>query len=274
MTRRAYFGFIVSMAIRAAKKTTVTSDILNTPLQTLVTRAMYVILLFAFLAIGYLLGSIFPLEGKSIRSIGSTTAAPAAAGDTAPAAQQPGAPDPKQVLKDLKMGHLPVEGKDNAKVTIVEFSDFECPFCGRFFQDTLAQIRKDYVDTGKVKIYYRHFPLDFHPKAKPLAIASECANDQDAFWKMHDRIFENTATISTVTDDTIKQWAGELGLNTGTFNSCFDAKEHEDIINEDQQAGAAVGVSGTPTFYINGQQLVGAQPYASFKAIIDQELAK
>ncbi len=261
------------MAIRAAKKTTVTTNIMNTPLQTLATRAMYVILLFAFLAIGYLLGSIFPLEGKSIRSIGSTTTAPEA-GTQAAAPQQPSAPDPEKVLKDLKIGHLPVEGDKNAKVTIIEFSDFECPFCGRFYQDTLPQIRKDYVDSGKVKIYFRHFPLDFHPRAKPLAIASECANDQDAFWKMHDKIFENSATVSTATDDTIKQWAGELGLNTGTFNSCFDAKEHEDLVNEDQQAGAAVGVSGTPTFYINGQQLVGAQPYASFKAIIDQELAK
>lgn len=87
-------------------------------------------------------------------------------------------------------GHLPALGDKKAKVTIVEFSDFECPFCNRFFKDTLPQIKKDYVDTGKTVLYYRHFPLGFHPLAKPFAIASECANEQGKFWEFHDKIFE------------------------------------------------------------------------------------
>lgn len=261
------------MAIRAAKKTTITSSILNIPLQTLVTRAMYVILLFAFLAIGYLLGSIFPLEGKSI-SMNKEAVAPGAAAPQAAAPQAPAAPDAKQVKKDLKMGHFPVQGNDNAKITIVEFSDFECPFCGRFYTDTYPSLKKDYIDTGKVKLYFRHYPLPFHAKAVPLAHLSECANDQDAFWKMHDKIFDNNATVATLTDENFKQWAADLGLDTTTFNNCYDNKTHQKEIDEDNAAGAAVGVSGTPTFYINGNQLVGAQPFASFKAIIDQELAK
>lgn len=203
-----------------------------------------------------------------------TTAQQAAAPDTAAAPQEPAAPDPEQVKKDLKMGHFPVKGNDNAKVTIVEFSDFECPFCGRFYSETLSQIQKEYIDTGKVKLYYRHYPLPFHPKAVPLAHAAECANDQGAFWQMHDKIFDNNSTVANMTDEQIKAWAGELGLNTATFNDCYDNKKHQTEIDEDTTAGGAVGVSGTPTFYINGRQLVGALPFDSFKAIIDEELSK
>ena len=89
---------------------------------------------------------------------------------------------------------------------------------------------------------------------------------------MHDKIFDNNATVATMTDDQIKAWAGDLGLDTGTFNNCYDNKTHQKAIDEDNTAGVAVGVSGTPTFYINGKQLVGAQPFAAFKAIIDAEL--
>lgn len=258
---------MLNMATRKpSEKMTIGSLIMNTPLKMIGTKLVYVLLLVAFLVIGYLLGKVEALQKEP---------APIAAAPVAPAGQapqQPAAPDPEQVKKDLKMGHLPVEGNNNAKVTIVEFSDFECPFCGRFYTDTLPQLKKDYIDTGKVKLYYRHYPLPFHPKAVPLALAAECANDQDAFWKMHDKIFENNATVATMTDDQIKAWAGDLGLDTASFNSCYDAKTHQKEIDEDNTAGAAVGVTGTPTFYINGKQLVGAQPFAAFKAIIDEEL--
>lgn len=251
---------------KSSEKMTIGSLIMNTPLKMVGTKLVYVLLLVAFLVIGYLLGKVEALQKEP---------APIAAAPVAPAGQapqQPAAPDPEQVKKDLKMGHLPVDGNNNAKVTIVEFSDFECPFCGKFYTDTLPQLKKDYIDTGKVKLYYRHYPLPFHPKAVPLALAAECANDQDAFWKMHDKIFENNATVATMTDDQIKAWAGDLGLDTASFNNCYDAKTHQKEIDEDNTAGAAVGVTGTPTFYINGKQLVGAQPFAAFKAIIDEEL--
>jgi len=268
LTEKKLSGIVLHMATsKSSGKMTIGSLIMNMPLQTIGSKLVYILLLIAFLVIGYLLGKVEALS-KDTAPIAAAPVAPA--GQQAP--QQPTSPDPEQVKKDLKMGHLPVEGNGNAKVTIVEFSDFECPFCGRFYTDTLPQLKKEYIDTGKVKLYYRHYPLPFHPKAVPLALAAECANDQDAFWKMHDKIFENNATVATMTDDQIKQWGADLGLDTAKFNTCYDEKTHQKEIDEDNTAGAAVGVSGTPTFYINGKQLVGAQPFAAFKAIIDEEL--
>lgn len=252
------------------RKSTILGLIGKTPIQNIASKLVYIVLLFAFLAIGYLFAKVEMLQ-KGITAA-PTAAAPAADPNAAP--QEPPPPDPGQVKRDLQMGHLPIKGDENAKVTMIEFSDFECPFCGRFYDETLPQIIKEYIDTGKVKLYYRHYPLSFHPKAVPLALASECANDQDKFWEMHDRIFDNSSTISTITDDQIKQWAVELELNAGTFNSCYDAKTHQAKVDEDFADGGAVGVSGTPTFYINGRQLVGAMPFASFKAIFDEELNK
>lgn len=260
-------------AIRTTKPT-IGSLIAKIPLQDLTSKILYIILLLSFLIIGYLLGSIFPLQGGGISAPGVDNAAapnPAAQAQ-APAAPVP--PDPAEVLKKLNNGHLPVKGNENAPVTIVEFSDFECPFCGRFYSETLDQIVKEYIDTGKAKLYYRHYPLSFHPNATPLALASECANDQGKFWEMHDKIFDATVagTSSTATTDTMKQWAVDLGLNASTFNNCLDNKTHQSKIDEDFAAGSEVGVSGTPTFYINGKQIVGAQPFSAFKAIIDEEL--
>lgn len=259
------------MAVRkTTDKSTIGSVLMNFPLQTLGTKIVYIVLLIAFLVIGYLIGKVEALQGGSV--IAPNAAAPQGSAPNAAAPQAPTAPDPEKVKKDLKMGHLPVEGDENAKVTIVEFSDFECPFCGRFYSETLGQIRSEYIATGKAKLYFRHYPLSFHPKAVPLAHVAECANDQDAFLKMHDKIFDNATTVSTSTDETYTQWATELGLDVAAFNSCYQAKTHQKEIDEDFAAGSAVGVSGTPTFYINGKQLVGAQPFAAFKAIIDEEL--
>jgi protein-disulfide isomerase len=249
---------------------TIGSLLMNIPLQTLGTKVVYIVLLIAFLVIGYLIGKVEALQGGSLLGGAAPTTAPIAPDGQAP--QAPTAPDPEQVKKDLKMGHFPVKGNENAPVTMVEFSDFECPFCGRFYSETLPQIISDYIDTGKVKLYYRHYPLSFHPKATPLALVAECANDQGAFWEMHDKIFDNNATVANATDDQFKQWAVDLGLDANEFNNCYDNKTHQDLVEEDTAAGTAVGVSGTPTFYINGKQLVGAQPFDSFKAIIDEEL--
>lgn len=245
---------------------------MNMPIQELTSKIVYLVLLVAFLAIGYLVGSIFPLKGGGITTGANNAAAP----DPAAQQQAPGAPvapDPEVVLQTPNLtGHFPVKGDENAPVTIVEFSDFECPFCGAFYNDTLPQIISDYVDSGQVKIYYRHYPLSFHPNATPLALASECANAQGKFWEMHDVIFDNNATISTATTDDMKQWASDLGLDTATFNSCLDNATHQDKVDEDFAAGNELGVSGTPSFYINGKQLVGAQPFSAFQAIIDEEL--
>ncbi|MBP6098823.1 MAG: DsbA family protein [Candidatus Levybacteria bacterium] len=228
-------------------------------------QAVYVLLLISFAICGYLFGKMQGMESAK-----SDTNAVAAA----PAGQEAQAPQAPTGPVDVENGHFPVKGDENAKVTIVEFSDFECPFCGRFYTDTLPSLLKDYIDTGKVKLYYRHFPLAFHPQAKPLANVAECANEQDKFWEMHDKIFENNATVSSSTMDTFKGWAADLGLNTSKFNDCVDSSKYEKDIDADTADGTTAGVSGTPTFYINGLQLVGAQPIDAFKKIIDQELAK
>lgn len=245
---------------------------MNTPLQSIGSKLVYVLLLVACLAIGYLFAKVEMLQNGT----SATTAQDTAGAQQIAPPQEPAAPDPEEVKQKLEMGHLPVKGNQNAPVTIVEFSDFECPFCGRFYSETLSQIEKEYIDTGKVKLYYRHYPLSFHPKATPLALVSECANDQGKFWEMHDKIFDATVagTSSTATDADYTTWASELGLDTATFESCYTSKTHQAKIDEDFAAGTEVGVSGTPTFYINGRQLVGAMPFASFKAIIDEELNK
>ena len=170
-------------------------------------------------------------------------------------------------------------GPENAKVTIVEFSDYQCPFCRSFWRETLNQIKKEYIDSGKsVKFVYRDFPLSqIHPMAQKYAEAAECARDQGKFWQMHDKIFQEQdklgqGTISSYTVNDIKNWAANLGLKGSEFNQCLDSGKYAEEVKKDFDDGAAAGVGGTPTFFINGKATVGAQPFESLKAIIDQEL--
>ena len=172
----------------------------------------------------------------------------------------------------------PFLGNEKAKVTVIEFSDFECPFCRSMWRDTLPQLKKDYIDTGKIKFVYRDYPLDFHAGAKPAAEGAECARDQGKFWEMHDKIFQEQdkqgqGTIQFGKADVVK-WAGQLGLNMNQFNQCLDSGKYKAEVEKDLKDGSAAGVSGTPTTFINGRSLVGAQPYTSFKTIIDEELSK
>ncbi|MEK7138628.1 MAG: DsbA family protein [Patescibacteria group bacterium] len=167
-------------------------------------------------------------------------------------------------------------GNKNASVVLVEFSDFQCPFCRTFWRDTLPLIKSEYIDTGKVKFVYRDFPLSFHPGAMPAAQAAECAEEQGKFWEMHDKIFSEQDKLGSGTvqfdSNDLKKWAGEVGLDMPKFNSCFDSQKHGDEISKDQSDGQAAGVNGTPTIFVNGQPIVGAQPFSAFKALIDAEL--
>lgn len=167
-------------------------------------------------------------------------------------------------------------GNPDAKVTIIEFSDYQCPFCRRFWTDTLPQLKSQYIDTGKVRLVYRDFPLTFHPMAQPSAEAAECAGDQDKYWQMHDKIFAEQVklgdgTVQYTLND-LKRWGGQIGLNTGEFNSCLDSRKHQAEVEKDFAAGGASGVSGTPSFFVNGKLIVGAQPFAQFQQLIDSEL--
>lgn len=230
---------------------------------------LYSLLLIAVFLVGYLLARVQALEEQK------TSGTP-----TAVANDQTGDPNQPAAKVDVDLGSLPPLGDKDAPVKIVEFSDMQCPFCRSFFTGAYEQIKSEYVDTGKVAIYFRHYPLSFHAAAQKSGEALECANDQDQFWALHDLMYtkqqELDPTGGTVeyTVDDIKAWASELGLDTGTFNQCLDSGQYAEKVTSDLADGTAAGVSGTPAFYINGTPLVGAQPYESFKTIIDQELAE
>ncbi len=192
----------------------------------------------------------------------------------------PGTVEEPPAKVDVAVGGLPPLGKKDAKVTIIEFSDLQCPFCRRFFTDAFPKIKQDYIDTGKVAYYFRHYPLSFHPAAQKSGEAIECANDQGKAWVLHDLMFEKQqamdpsgGTVEYTVDD-VKMWAQEVGLDMVAFNQCLDSDKYKEKVENDVAEGTAAGVSGTPAFFINGTPLVGAQPYESFKAVIDQELAK
>ena len=163
-----------------------------------------------------------------------------------------------------------VKGDKDAPVTIVEFSDYECPFCTKFYEQSLQQIEKNYVDTGKVKFVYRDFPLGFHQNAQKAAEAAECAGEQDKYFEMHDLLFEK-GVVGGVS--TFKQYAKDLKLDTTDFDQCLDSGAMAQEVKDDFAAGQQLGVSGTPAFFINGKLVSGAQPYSVFEQIIEQELS-
>jgi protein-disulfide isomerase len=164
----------------------------------------------------------------------------------------------------------PVLGNDDAELTIIEFSDFECPFCKRANDDALVQVKSQYVDTGKVKIVYRDFPLtSIHPIAQKAGEAAECADDQGKFWEYHDLIFERQPSLSQAS---LKQWAGELGLDQKEFDDCLDSGEHSAEVNKDASDAQRAGGRGTPFFIVGNQALSGAQPFSAFQAAIESQL--
>lgn len=213
---------------------------------------------------------------------------------------KPTSPKPEiKALTDEQITKLPdddpVSGESGATITFVEFSDFECPYCARFTQNTVKQIKENYVKTGKVKMIFRDFPLTMHKNAVPAAVASECANEQNKYWEMHDALFNNQKLWSedAKPTDLFKKYAKELGLDAQKFNTCLDSNKFESEINKDLMDGLAYGINGTPGSFINGkevaeyswcqnpwtqkyewQKISGAMPYETvFKPIIEAELA-
>ena len=169
---------------------------------------------------------------------------------------------------NIKLGDAPVKGASGAKVTVIEFSDFQCPFCSRV-NPTLKQIEDDYK--GKIKIAFRNLPLPFHDKAHLAAEAALAANEQGKFWPMHDKLFANQQALDRPNLD---KYAQELGLNMSKFTAALDSGKFKDKVDQDAKEGASFGATGTPTFFINGTRLVGAQPPEKFKEVIDAELKK
>ena len=188
----------------------------------------------------------------------------------------PNEPPAKVKVEVSKDDH--VLGDPKAKVTIVEFSDFQCPFCRTFWSDTYTKIKSQYIDTGKVKIVYKHFPLEFHPMALPSALASECAAEQGKFWEMHDKIFQEQDKQGQGTVqfnlESLKKWAGEIGLDTNKFNNCLDSGKYSNEVSKDLSDATSSGGQGTPYFVIGTIPLSGAQPFAAFQQVIEAELNK
>src|SRR3989344_5719261 len=161
----------------------------------------------------------------------------------------------------------------SGKVELVEFSDFQCPFCQRFYNDAYKQIKAKYIDTNKVKFTYRHYPLSFHQNAQKSAEASECANDQGKFFEYHDVLFENSDADGTgLNTADLKKYAVNLGLDAAKFNACLDNGTKEEIVKKDFAEGQRLGVNGTPTIYVNGKAVIGAQPFSVFEAAIEEAL--
>lgn len=164
-----------------------------------------------------------------------------------------------------------IRGAENAKITLIEYSDFECPFCGRF-HPTVKQVLEDYPND--VRIVYRHFPLSFHPEAQPAAEASECAAEQGKFWEFHDGIFDNQARIGS---SLYTELAGGLGLNMTQFNDCVSSGKYTSKVTGQQSGGSLAGVGGTPHTIVIGPDgntvpLSGALPYSQVKSTIDSML--
>lgn len=166
-------------------------------------------------------------------------------------------------------------GEEDAPVVMVEFSDYQCPYCKVFYTDTLPTIKEKYIDTGKVKLVYRDLPLSIHPYAYPAALIAECVREQTddgTYFEMHDYIFENIAAGFDF--DTYSDYAATLGANETELKDCFDSDKYKDEIDADTADADKAGINGTPGFIINNQAVSGARPFEYFENIIEGELAK
>jgi protein-disulfide isomerase len=174
--------------------------------------------------------------------------------------------DPYRV--PVELAGAPMRGNPKAAVTIVEFSDFQCPFCVRA-RPTVKRVRETYGD--RVRWAFRHYPLDFHPLAQKAGEAAACAAEQGRFWEMHDRLWDKPTELEV---PNLKAHAQALGLDGAAFATCLDGGRHAGLVDRDMRAGQEYGVSGTPAFFVNGRLISGAQPFEAFQQVIDDELAR
>jgi protein-disulfide isomerase len=170
---------------------------------------------------------------------------------------------------DVSMDGDPSQGPENAPVTIIEFSDYQCPYCTKWYDDVYARLMKDYE--GKIRFVYRDFPLySIHPQAQSAAEAANCAGEQGAYYQYHDALFGQKNGLDA---QAYSLYASELNLNVEQFNQCVSERRFQAEVEADFKYASSLGVSSTPTFFVNGLAVVGAQPYEVFKQIIDKELA-
>lgn len=208
-----------------------------------------------------------PMPYYMVASGVQPTAYPTPSPILSPAAAQP---SPTAGIVQVSADDDPALGPQDAPVLIVEFSDFQCGYCARFATETLNQILDTYGD--QVRFVYRDFPLtSMHPYAQKAAEATQCAYEQGKYWEYSDLLFQNQQALDV---DSLKGYAQQLGLETGAFNECLDSGRYTSEVQNDLAQGQGYGVTGTPTFFINGRMLVGAKPFSDFQAMIAEELAK
>ena len=198
-----------------------------------------------------------------------------------PSVQAPSAPEEPQevseeVWQEMVKNPMAVKGEKNAKVTMVEFSDYQCPFCKRYAEETMAQIEKEYIASGKVRYIVRDLPLEFHQFAQAAAEAAKCAGAQGKYFEYGDQLFANQDSWSKEADvsKTFSGYAATLGLNGAKFSQCLTNGEQKAAVEADAALAKKAGLGGTPSFVINAKILVGAQPFVQFKAAIDEALKK
>jgi len=171
----------------------------------------------------------------------------------------------------------PMLGSADAKVLIIEFGDYQCPSCRMFWHDVEPRLKKEYIDTGKAKLVFRDFPIvQIHPEALLASMAVDCAGEQNKYWEYHDKVFREQYNKG---DDLVrfkaadlKKWAKDTKLDQAKFDQCLDSEKYKSEVLKDKADGDAVSVQGTPTFFINGRVIGGAQPYPAFKTLIDELL--
>jgi protein-disulfide isomerase len=178
------------------------------------------------------------------------------------------APTLKDILGSLEKG--PALGSPSAPVTIVEFSDFRCGFCKKFWADTLPNLKQSYFDRGTVQFVFRHFAI-LGKQSEQAALASECAAEQGKFWQYHDKLFANQAALG-FTESKLKGYAGELRLQQAKFNGCLTTGKYNSKVEQETVTAAYLGGRGTPMFLVNEWLLVGAQPFDTFQKVIGQAL--
>jgi len=203
---------------------------------------------------------------RSILLVALTAAAALAVAGASMAAEPPAIPQTVTSESERLLG------SPNAPVTMVEFSDFQCSFCRKFWAQTLPRLKETYIKNGQVRLVYQHFAvLGEHSVA--AAHAAECAMEQGKFWPYHDKLFENQGALA-FTDAKLKRYAEEMGLDVGAFAQCLDSRKYRQKVETETSLGFRLGARGTPTFFINGRLLAGAQPFEAFRAAIEEALAK
>jgi protein-disulfide isomerase len=217
------------------------------------------------LGIGYLVWGRLPASAAS-ETVAQAPSEPAAA----QASPQASPETTQQIVRyDVPVDDDPSIGPDDAPITIVEFSDYECPYCRSWHNDVFARLQDEYPQ--QVRLVYRDFPLSsIHANAVPAAVAANCANEQDKFWPFHDNLFSMELGLS---DEAYQEYASRLGMNVQAFLECMESDRYQTEVQADYQFASDLGVRSTPTFFINGIAVVGAQPFDVFKQVIDKELA-